>query len=231
VPPPGSKKMASLRIIGTQGQGASSSSAPWAQGDSHVDGQSGALGNVWGDSIGDSFGSGGLGLRGVGGRGEGFGLGSIGAGSGRGAPQVRLGAATVKGRLPPEIVQRVVRHHVGRYRACYDGALLRNPKTAGRVGVRFVIDKDGAVDSTGAAPGAKVSDKAMVSCLLRAFGSLRFPKPEGGGKVTVVYPIEFSPGAATKPPAKRLPSRRPAPGTGATPGVKPGASFRSTVHP
>ena len=137
-----------------------------------------ATGNLWGDALEDSFGAGGLGLSGVGegggGRGDGIGLGKIGTighgasvsggnttgqgfggGSGRlggshqaGAPRVRMGATQVSGRLPPEIIQRVVRQNFGRMRFCYEQGLVRKPELAGRVAVRFLIGSDGRVQSS-----------------------------------------------------------------------------------
>jgi hypothetical protein len=35
-------------------------------------------------------------------------------------------------------------------------------------------------------------DNAVVACVVRGFGTIRFPAPEGG-IVTVVYPIIFNP--------------------------------------
>ena len=126
---------------------------------------------MWGNDIGESFGAGGLGLSGIGegggGRGEGIGLGGIGTlghgagtgtgqgfGSGHGRlggshrakpPQVRMGATQVSGRLPPEVIQRIVRQNFGRFRLCYENGLRNNPNLQGRVSVRFVIGRDGAV--------------------------------------------------------------------------------------
>jgi hypothetical protein len=36
-------------------------------------------------------------------------------------------------------------------------------------------------------------DQAVVGCVVRGFGNLSFPQPEGG-IVTVVYPLIFNPG-------------------------------------
>ena len=178
---------------------------------------SSAQGNLWGDSGGNAFGAGGLGLSGIGegggGRGEGIGLGSIGTighgassgvgvgfGSGIGrlsgshktsSPRVRGGSTSVSGRLPPEVIQRIVRQNFGRFRLCYEDGLRRNPELQGRVAVRFVIDRTGAATSVGNG-GSDMPDSAVVSCVVRAFLGLRFPEPEGG-IVTVVYPILFSP--------------------------------------
>ena len=177
-----------------------------------------AQGNMWGDEIGDAFGSGGLGLSGIGegggGRGEGIGLGNIGTlghgagtgtgqgfGSGHGrlggshktrTPQVRMGATAVNGRLPAEVIRRIVRQNFGRFRMCYEQGLARNPNLEGRVGVRFVIGRDGSVSNVGNG-GSDIPDSGVVSCTISAFYGLSFPQPEGG-IVTVTYPIMFSPG-------------------------------------
>jgi len=192
--------------------------APWGRDDSLGNDPLSARGNMWGDQIGDSFGAGGLGLSGIGegggGRGEGIGLGSIGTighgagtgtgqgfGSGHGRlggshrtkpPQVRMGATSVSGRLPPEVIQRIVRQNFGRFRLCYENGLRNNPNLQGRVAVRFVIGRDGAVSNVGNG-GSDMPDSGVVSCVVRAFYGLSFPQPEGG-IVTVVYPIMFSPG-------------------------------------
>jgi Ca-activated chloride channel family protein len=172
---------------------------------------------MFGDEIGDSFGSGGLGLTGLGegggGKKDGSGLGSIGTlgrgtGQGFGAghgrlggshassspPKITMGATTVAGRLPPEIIQRIVRQNFGRFRLCYESGLRANPNLAGRVSMRFVIGRDGNVSSTSNA-GSDLGDAGVVSCVQEAISGLSFPEPEGG-TVTVVYPIMFSPGDA-----------------------------------
>ena len=192
--------------------------APWGRDDSLGQDEISARGNMWGDEIGDAFGAGGLGLSGIGegggGRGEGIGLGNIGTlghgagtgtgqgfGSGHGrlggshktrAPQVRMGATTVSGRLPPEVIQRIVRQNYGRFRMCYEQGLAANPNLEGRVQVRFVIGRDGAVSNVSNG-GSDIPDSNVVQCVIRAYYGLSFPQPEGG-IVTVVYPIMFSPG-------------------------------------
>jgi hypothetical protein len=104
-------------------------------------------------------------------------------------PAPKLGAVSVNGRLPPEVVQRIVRQQSGRFRLCYGNGLRNNPKLAGRVVVKFVIDRTGAV-STAADGGSDLPDKNVVTCVVRAFGNMSFPQPEGG-IVTVVYPLVF----------------------------------------
>lgn len=93
------------------------------------------------------------------------------------------------GRLHPQVIQRAVREHYGVFRKCYEAALARNRELKGRVSARFVIDRDGNVSNG----GSNLPDEETISCVLRAFYDIRFPKPEGG-IVTVVYPIMLEPG-------------------------------------
>lgn len=194
--------------------GSSSATAPWAGGDPLA-----ARGNMWGDEIGSSFGAGGLGLSGIGrggGGGEGIGLGNIGtlghgAGTGTGQgfgsgsgrlggtsrskpPSVRMGATSVSGKLPPEVIQRIVRQNFGRFRLCYENALRTSPNMEGRVTVSFVIGTEGNV--SGVSAKTDMSDASIASCVSKAFNNLMFPKPEAG-VVKVTYPINFSPGGET----------------------------------
>jgi hypothetical protein len=98
----------------------------------------------------------------------------------------------VNGRLPPEIIQRIVRQHFGQMKRCYEHALATNPTLSGRVVVRFVIARDGSV-ATAADGGSDLTDKTVRDCVVAAFQNISFPAPEGG-IVTVTYPIVFNPG-------------------------------------
>ena len=153
---------------------------------------------------GEGIGVGDLGPFGHGagpGKGFGFGPGDGGIGNSMGrqsgthvarAPRMRPGSLTLSGRLPGEVIQRVVRQNFGRFRLCYQQGLGRNPNLNGRVAARFVIDRTGAVTNV-ANGGSDLPDSAVVSCVLSAFYGLSFPQPENG-IVTVVYPITLSPG-------------------------------------
>jgi hypothetical protein len=97
----------------------------------------------------------------------------------------------VNGRLPAEVIQRVVRQNDGRYRFCYSSALRANPNLQGRVTVRFLIDRTGAV-AVAADGGSDIPDEGVRRCVVSSFLALSFPAPESGA-VSVVYPIAFSP--------------------------------------
>jgi len=105
---------------------------------------------------------------------------------------LRPAETTVKGKLPPEIIQRIVRQNFGRFHLCYEKGLRTNPNLAGKVAVKFTIGSDGNVKSTSDG-GSTIADKTVRDCVTAAFNGLSFPQPEGGGTVEVVYPIVFAP--------------------------------------
>ena len=112
----------------------------------------------------------------------------------RRSPSLRQGATQVNGRLPPEVIQRIVRQNFGRFRLCYENGLRTNPNLQGRVRgqVRHRPLAAAVVDG----PGRRVATcpiRASCRASSAASATCRFPQPEGG-IVTVVYPIMFNPG-------------------------------------
>lgn len=205
------REASSFGMVGALGDlGSSGAGSPrWSA--SNAEGMLGA---------GDLGDSGGLGLSGIGeggsdGWGNGILLGRIGTlghdtgsaegfgatgGWGRLAGHHAVGpvicgcdGTQVNGRLPPEAIQRVVRQNMGRFRYCYERALDRDPGLQGRVVTRFLIARDGSVGfSTDVPEESDFPDPGVVSCIVRAFGAISFPVPEGG-TVSVVYPLSLSP--------------------------------------
>lgn len=190
-------------------------SAEWGRDTASGAGDESALGRMFGATIDDAAGSGGLdGMgpdQGGGGHADTIGLFNIeglppgtggpdhGIGVGRApharthtatAPQAQDEPTTVNGNLRPEVIQRVVRQNFGRFRFCYESALRANPGLQGRVVVKFAIARSGAV-ALSADGGSDLSDRDVIGCVVRAFADLSFPPPDGG-TVRVVYPIVFS---------------------------------------
>lgn len=203
-------------LLATMGGDRNAPKSPWGDFTLGNDAVS-ANGHLWGNDVGDAYGSG-LALTGIGdGGGNPIGNGLIGTGGpgglgtclsqnncggngfSRGLPnrghtpagiKLRPGVTSTSGVLPPEIIQRGVRQNFGRFRMCYENGLRGNPNLAGRVSVRFVIGRDGV--ATGAQNGGSdLPDSGVVSCVVRAFNGLSFPAPESG-IVTVTYPIQFT---------------------------------------
>jgi hypothetical protein len=165
-------------------------SAPWGR-----DTQDDAQGNLWGAEPGHASGTG---------TGQGRATGGLGGKGGK----VTAGTTSVAGRLPPEVIQRLVRQQLGRMKACYQAGLARNPNLHGRISVRFVIGQDGSVTSA-SNQGSDLPDGAVVACVVGTFTKMAFPQPEGG-IVTVVYPLSFSPGDAASPAPKKAAPAPPA---------------------
>jgi hypothetical protein len=149
------------------------------------------------DGVGNTVGGGGGGPGKWGyGKGDKDGLGN-GHGVGGGnhqvkTPTMRPMELTSNGRLPAEVIQRVVRQNFGRFRNCYETGLRTNPGLTGRVTTKFVIDRSGSVSISQDA-GSDLPDQAVTQCVVRSFASLSFPAPEGGA-ATVVYPLMLTPG-------------------------------------
>jgi hypothetical protein len=179
-----------------------------------------AVGHLYGGTMADAFGTGGWGLSGPGDGGGGTsqyiglnGIGSlghtgtctgpscsgIGVGYGRPGggykPKARFpreaGPVSTNGHLPPEVIQRIVRQNFGRFSFCYQNGLKTNPNLEGRVTVKFVINREGAVQLA-ADGGSDIPDAGVRQCVVSAFTGLSFPPPDNG-MVTVVYPLMFTP--------------------------------------
>ncbi len=178
-------------------------------------------GNLAGDHPGDSFGYNGLGPTGTGPGGGGwfdgvglnrigdFGHACVGGNCGPGSdwstgpggkpskyvPKgVKMYDTTVDmtGKLPPDVIKRVIRANFPRFRACYEQGLKKDPGLKGTVAVRFIIDTTGAVESASLS-GGSMSDTGVSSCVLGVYRTVSFPEPESG-KVLVTYPIDFQSG-------------------------------------
>jgi tetratricopeptide (TPR) repeat protein len=177
-------------------------------------------GNMNGDTIGESFGFGGLGAQaagwgqGGGGTGEGtIGLGNFGTmghgsgtGSGQGygsgagsglrgranrGPIVRTAPPTVTGTLSPEAIRRVVLRNLGQVMHCHEQALAQDPNVSGRVVVRFIISGNGSVMNSQVSESDYPIPSAGV-CIAGAVRRWQFPAPNDGGIAIVSYPFTLS---------------------------------------
>ena len=106
---------------------------------------------------------------------------------------VSLSMPTVMGALDKSVVERVIRENRNQIRYCYEVELQRRPEMAGRVMVSWVIGANGRVS------GVKVRESSLGSkrverCLAERIQTWRFPRPAGGGVVTVNYPFLFRTG-------------------------------------
>ncbi len=172
------------------------------------------------DAVGEAYGVGGLGLVGTGRGGGGTGYGTIGLGNtgligkgggggtgsgyGRGSgagfggagkrvPQVRQAKAQVTGSLDKDIIRRIVRAHINEIRSCYNQGLSKDPNLKGRVTIKFTIGQDGKVTKA-EVDATTLGNQAVETCMEKALLRWLFPKPAGGGVVSVTYPFVLEPG-------------------------------------
>lgn len=195
-------------------------SAVWGQSDRAIGGDAvNALGNMFGDKVGEAAGFGGLGTAGMGRGGGGFGEGSIGVGGpgtlgrggrggkggrgyGRGAarlgerkarkPKVIPGRPIITGSLDKETIRRVIRRHRNEYRYCYEKQLNRKRDLNGKIMVKFTISGNGSVIQSSIL-SSTMKDAQVERCIKNKVKRWVFPAPKGGGIVVVKYPFIFKP--------------------------------------
>ncbi|MBT3221540.1 MAG: AgmX/PglI C-terminal domain-containing protein, partial [Proteobacteria bacterium] len=154
---------------------------------------SGGLGNR-GSGIGGggtAEGLGGLGTRGTGSGASGYGRGA-GVLGGSGSPSANTGNPVILGSLDRSQITKVVKRHMNQIRYCYQQELTSNPSLAGRIDIKFVIDKDGNVSQASAKKNT-MGNQATEQCIAGRFMRMKFPKPSGSGIVIVRYPFVFAP--------------------------------------
>jgi hypothetical protein len=103
------------------------------------------------------------------------------------------------GRIDPKYIGAAVRNDFFPLaRDCYAKAQEKDPTIAGSVVLAFNIVGDekigGIVEAVDVLDKSTLRDPDMIECMRQSFLSTTFPPPEGGGTVTVEYPIVFSSG-------------------------------------
>jgi hypothetical protein len=200
-------------VLGALGRGGGGLSTVFGSGGLGGD-LKGAVGNMFGSVVGDSYGLGGLGIRGSGtggggsgetigigapgtkGRGGGLGGGgTYGAGAGnlgkKGDKVIKVdtGNANVIGSIDKELIRKVIQEHASQIRYCYEQQLALNPRLQGKVSIKWIIQGDGTATSAEVDNGATTLDDAKVhECMMSRIQSWQFPKPKGGGIAVITYP-------------------------------------------
>lgn len=156
----------------------------------------GALGGGGNKKSGGGLGLGGVGTKGFGGGGgvgvgNGFGTGTgsgLGLGNGPRRLSFETGDSDVRGGLDRSEVDAVVRQNIAQIRFCYNRGLRSNPDLSGRVTSNFVIGGDGRVKASNIRQSS-LGVAAVEDCIRSKVATWNFPKPRGGGEVTVNYPF------------------------------------------
>jgi hypothetical protein len=197
-------------LLGVLGRGGGGLSTVFGSGGLGGD-LKGAVGNMFGPVVGDSYGLGGLGIRGsgsggggqgetigigaVGTKGRGGGLGSYGTGVGglgkKGDRDVNIatGTAVVMGSIDKELIRKVIQDHAAQIRYCYETQLAINPRLQGKVAIKWIINADGIASNPQIDGSATTLEDAKVhECMMSRITSWQFPKPKGGGIAVITYP-------------------------------------------
>ncbi len=102
-------------------------------------------------------------------------------------PKITTGRVLVEGKLPREIVQRIVRQRHAQLRRCYATGLKDKATLKGRIAIRFTIDAAGTIVKP-SLEASTLADKNVETCIVRTFASMKFPDPEKGN-VSVSYEL------------------------------------------
>ncbi|MCM0606130.1 MAG: AgmX/PglI C-terminal domain-containing protein [Xanthomonadaceae bacterium] len=144
---------------------------------------------------------GGLGNKGIGGGRVGTGAGAAGNGTGlvggKSRVNIRSGGpeeTVVMGAMDYDAINAAILAHRDEFRLCYERELnAENPDLGGRVSTNFVIGSTGRV-STAAVLSSSLKNANAERCILEVIKRIDFPKPNGGGEVSVNYPFRYSAG-------------------------------------
>ena len=108
-------------------------------------------------------------------------IGTLGSGGKASTKPPRLGHGTTttsgSGKLPVEVIDRIVRQQYGRFRLCYEKGLQSDPTLTGKVTVKFVIDASGNVSSV-TDGGSDLKDSTTTGCVLRGLKNASFPRAD-----------------------------------------------------
>ncbi len=99
------------------------------------------------------------------------------------------------------IRSRIREDYIPLAKDCYEQGLKKNPKLAGKIVADFSIvgnkNVGGIIDEVAfdRDGGTTLGDPDVLECLKQSLYSVTFEPPPDDGKVTVTYPISFSPDA------------------------------------
>lgn len=99
--------------------------------------------------------------------------------------------SSAKGSLMKSEIQSEIRSFFPEFKDCYAMALERDRSHQGMVKLRFVIGPTGEVIQT-SVPTSDIDEPRLAQCMVELSCAMHFPKPRGGGIITVTYPFAFS---------------------------------------
>ncbi len=104
-------------------------------------------------------------------------------------PSVRIGALTVTGGLPRDVVRRVLGSQRSKFQYCYEKHLHVDPAVQGTLKVAFEIVSSGKAANV----GTLGIEGEVAACTKRVFEYVEFPKPKDGKGVAVKFELTLKP--------------------------------------
>jgi hypothetical protein len=122
-----------------------------------------------------------------------LGLGSAKFGGKLGGTTSSPSGPEVSGGLSSQEILAVIRSHRPQLQKCRVSAAKKDPRVKGDLKVSWDINLDGRVQSIKITKNT-LKNKFLVRCVISKIKKWIFPKPRGGGLVSVKYPFQFSSG-------------------------------------
>lgn len=95
-------------------------------------------------------------------------------------------------QLDPFLVRETIRKDLPKIHRCYQSALRDEPELAGKVSVRFAVQRKGHVQSVQVLENT-TGNPAVERCVARVVGDIRFPSRRTGKNLRFTFPFVFAP--------------------------------------
>ena len=100
-----------------------------------------------------------------------------------------------RGGVPKESLGLIIARNESQAQFCYERQLQHAPNLEGCVSTEFTIDTDSRVSKATAKEVTAGMDD-VARCIVERVNTWEFPRPFGGGPVTITHPYLFKPAKA-----------------------------------
>jgi TonB family protein len=93
------------------------------------------------------------------------------------------------GSLPSQVIKKVILSHMHEIKFCYERELGMSMPLQEKLVAEIVISPKGNVSSVNVK--SSTLNSSIENCVVKVLKKMKFPRPKGGGSVTVTYPFIF----------------------------------------
>ena len=97
----------------------------------------------------------------------------------------------VQGSLDRSAIMKVINRNQAQLQRCYERELLKDPKLAGKIQLRWFITAQGVVIQV-KLKSSTMKNAAVERCIMNAVKRWKFPR-HSGAPVQIVFPFIFAP--------------------------------------